>query len=146
MNNMDSFARRIERLAVRVEGNVESAVRECASAVAKAVIEATPANTGKAKSNWTAQLDAPASTERDAYSPGVGGSTSELNGQAAINLALQVIQRYRADQNRSINITNNLPYISALNDGHSKQAPAEFVRMAVFSGLSTVQKAKVLRD
>ena len=146
MTNLDSFARRMEQIAVRVEGNVEVAVRDCAATVAKSVIEATPADSGKAKSNWIAQLDAPASTEREAFSLGVGGSTSELNGQAAINQALEVIQRYQAHQNHSINIANNLPYISALNDGHSKQAPADFVRIAILSGLATVQKAKVLRD
>ncbi len=146
MTNLDSFARRMEHLAVRVEGNVEAAVRDCAAAVAKAVIEATPADTGRAKSNWIAQLDVPASAQGEAFAPGVGGSTGEINGQAAINQALEVIQRYRADQNHSINITNNLPYINALNDGHSKQAPAEFVRTAVLSGLETVRNAKVLRD
>lgn len=145
MNNLDSFARRMEHLAVRVEGNVEVAVRDCAAAVAKSVIEATPADTGKAKSNWIAQLDVPTSTEREAFAFGVGGSTGELNGQTAINQALEVIQRYRADQNRSINFTNNLPYISALNDGHSKQAPAEFVRIAVLSGLATVRNTKFLK-
>jgi Bacteriophage HK97-gp10, putative tail-component len=115
MINLDAFAKRMERMAVRVEGNVEVAVRDCAATVAKSVIDATPADTGKAKSNWIAQIDEPASTEREPFALGVGGSTSELNGQAAINQALEVIQRYRADQNSSINITNNLPYISALN-------------------------------
>jgi hypothetical protein len=39
-----------------------------------------------------------------------------------------------------------LPYIGALNDGHSKQAPADFVRIAVMDGLATVRGAKILKD
>jgi Bacteriophage HK97-gp10, putative tail-component len=146
MNNLGTFARRMENLMVRVEGNVEVAVRDCAAAVAKSVIEATPADTGKAKSNWIAQLDAPSTGQREAHVLGATGSTADTNNQAAINQAIDVISRYKAGQNRSINITNNLPYISALNEGHSKQAPTDFVRIAVLSGLATIRNVKVLKD
>jgi hypothetical protein len=144
MNDLATFARRMDRIAVQVEGNAEKAVRDCASAVARSVIEATPADTGKAMSNWIAQLDAPSAGQREAHVPGTAGSTADINGQAAINQAIDVIRRYRAGQNRSINITNNLPYIGALNDGHSKQAPSEFVRIATFDGIASIRGAKLL--
>lgn len=146
MNNLAAFSKRMNHIALQVEGNVEKAVRDCAAAVAKSVIEATPADTGKAKSNWQAGLDVPASGEREAHALGKGGSTAEANSSAAIDAALEVINRYKSDSNQSINITNNLPYISALNDGHSKQAPEDFVRIAVLSGLASVRNAKVLKE
>lgn len=146
MNNLDAFAKRMNRIAVQVESNVEEAVKDCAEAVTRTVIEATPADTGKAKSNWIVALDVPASTEKSAFIPGFVGSTAEANSQAAIGLGMEVIQKYKVSQNRSINITNSLPYIGALNDGHSTQAPAAFVRIAVLSGLATVRKAKVIKE
>ncbi len=146
MNNLDAFANRMNRIAVQVEGNVEKAVKDCAETVTRTVIGATPADTGKAKSNWIAQLDVSASTERPAFLPGSHGSTAEANSQIAISQALDVIQRYKMVENQSINITNNMPYIGALNDGHSKQAPADFVRIAVLSGLASVRNAKLIRE
>lgn len=145
MADLASFAKRMDRIALQVEGNAEAAARDCAAAVARSVIEATPADTGKAKSNWIAQLDLPSSTQREPHAPGTGGSTAEINSQAAINQALDVIRQYTADQNSSINITNNLSYIGALNDGHSKQAPADFVRIAVMSGLASLKNARIVK-
>jgi hypothetical protein len=74
------------------------------------------------------------------------GSTGEANAAAAIEQAAAVIEGYDIDKNRSIHISNNLPYIGPLNDGHSKQAPAAFVQMAVMDGLATVRGAKILRE
>ena len=55
--NLDDFAKRIDRIAVRVEGNVERAVKDCAGAVLRSVVENTPVDTGMARSNWTPELD-----------------------------------------------------------------------------------------
>lgn len=67
----------------------------------------------------------------------------EANAAAAIEAADKVIETFDIGKNAEIHITNNLPYIGALNDGHSKQAPADFVRIAVMDGLATVRGAKV---
>lgn len=146
MAGLDDFGRRMDRIAVQVEGNVGQAVRDCAMAVTRSVIDATPADTGRAKSNWTAQIDAAFDSLFPARVPGTGGSTAEANAAAAVERAAEVIESFDIGRNASIHITNNLPYIRALNDGHSKQAPADFVRMAVMDGLETVRGAKVLKD
>lgn len=64
---------------------------------------------------------------------------------AAIDRGLAVIDRYNVERNSSIHITNNLPYIGALNDGHSKQAPAGFVRTAVMEGLAAMRGVNILK-
>lgn len=51
MAGLEDFARRMNRIALQVEGNVEQAVRDCAKAVTKSVVENTPVDTGRAKSN-----------------------------------------------------------------------------------------------
>lgn len=92
------------------------------------------------------QLDAPFAGERPAYVPGAGGSTAEANSLAAIDQGLAIIDRYGVERNRSIHITNNLPYVGTLNEGHSKQAPADFVKIAVMDGLAAVRNAKIISD
>lgn len=146
MAGLDDFAKRMNRIAMQVEGNVERAVKDCAGAVARSVISSTPVDTGRARSNWTAQMDEAFSSLFPARVPGEKGSTGEANAVAAIEASEQVIETFDVEKNGSIHITNNLPYIGALNDGHSKQAPADFVRIAVLEGLATVRGAKIVDD
>ena len=146
MAGLDDFAKRIDRIAVRVEGNVEQAVKDCAGAVARSVISNTPADTGRARSNWTAEMDEALAKVLPAYVPGEKGSTAEANAEIAINQATEAIDRFDISANRSVHISNSVPYIGALNDGHSKQAPADFVKLAVLDGLATIRGAKILKE
>ena len=146
MAGLNDFAKRVSRIAVEVEGNVERAMKDCATAVARSVVEGTPVDTGKARSNWLAGIDTPVIAEIEAHAPGMGGSTGDTNAEAAIGLASAVIETFDIEKNRSIHVTNNLPYIQPLNDGHSAQAPANFVEMAVMEGLATVKGANILKE
>ena len=53
MAGLDDLAKRLDRIAVRVEGNVERAMKDCAQVVLRSVVEGTPVDTGTARSNWT---------------------------------------------------------------------------------------------
>jgi hypothetical protein len=146
MAGLGDFANRMRRIAVQVEGNVDRAVKDCAGAAAKSVIQGTPVDTGAARSNWLAALDAPAAGTVPAHAPGTAGSTGDANAAVAIEQVGEVIEKFDLAKNKSIHITNNLPYIGALNDGHSRQAPADFVRLAVLDGLAKVRGAKLLEE
>lgn len=135
-----------DRIAMRVEGNVERAVKDCAQAVLRSVIEATPVDTGFARSNWTPELDRAFEGLFPARVPGEAGSTAEANAAAAIEAGVPTIETFDVHQNELIHITNNAPHIRSLNDGHSKQAPAGFVKIAVMEGLATVRNAKILEE
>ncbi|MFG1289469.1 HK97 gp10 family phage protein [Xanthobacter versatilis] len=144
--SLDDFAKRIDRIAVRVEGNVERAVKDCAGAVLRSVVENTPVDTGMARSNWTLELDRAFEGLFPARVPGEKGSTAEENATATIEAGTPTIEAFDIAANREIHITNNAPHIQPLNDGHSRQAPAGFVQMAVMEGLATVRGAKIVED
>ncbi|MFN3627146.1 MAG: HK97 gp10 family phage protein [Parvibaculum sp.] len=146
MAGLDDFANRMSRISVEVEGGVERAVKDCAVAVTRTVIDATPVDTGRARSNWTAELDQAFQTLFPAHVPGVKGSTATANAEIAIGNAEAVIEQFDISKNGSIHISNGLPYIGALNDGHSTQAPVDFVKLAVIDGLATIRNAKILKD
>jgi hypothetical protein len=144
--SFDDFAKRIDRIAVRVESNVERAVKDCAGAVLRSVVENTPVDTGYARSNWTPELDRAFEGLFSARVPGKAGSTAEENAAATIEAGAPTIEAFDIATNREIHITNNAPHIQPLNDGHSKQAPAGFVRIGLMEGLATVRGAKVLKE
>lgn len=134
------------RISVEVENGVEQGMRDCAGTVARSVIGGTPADTGRARSNWSAQMDEAARGLIPAYVPGRAGSTAQENARAATQAAVAKIAHFDIDTHKSIHITNNLPYIRSLNDGHSKQAPAGFVQMAALAGLAKVRGIRMLKD
>ena len=146
MAGLDDFAKRLDRIAVRVEGNVERAVKGCAQVVLRSVVEGTPVDTGKARSNWTPELDRAFEGLFPARVPGIKGSTGDTNSVATIEAGAPVIEAFNIRENREIHITNNAGHIQALNDGHSQQAPADFVRIAVLEGLATVRGAKIVEE
>lgn len=146
MAGLDDLARTLDRIAVRVEGNVERAMKDCAQVVLRSVVEGTPVDTGTARSNWTPELDRAFEGLFPARVPGTKGSTGDANSVATIGAGAPVIEAFDIRTNREIHITNNAGHIQALNDGHSQQAPADFVRIAVLEGLATVRDAKILKE
>ncbi|WP_407649132.1 hypothetical protein [Devosia algicola] len=64
----------MSRISVEVEGGVEQAVKDCAVAVTRTVINATPVDTGRARSNWTAEPG-------PGVSEAVSGARSRREGQ-----------------------------------------------------------------
>ena len=146
MAGLDDLAKRLDRIAARVEGNVERAMKDCAQVVLRSVVEGTPADTGTARSNWTPELDRAFDGLFPARVPGIKGSTGDANSVATIEAGAPVIEAFDIGTQLEIHITNNVGHIQALNDGHSKQAPANFVSVAVIEGLATLRGAKIIKD
>ncbi len=136
-----AFAKRTKVLAKLIVENVDAGFRAVAIVVDQAVVLATPVDTGRARSNWRVSSGSPDTAVREPYASGTGGSSGAQNAAAAIDHGKAVVQ---ADRSGTIYISNNLPYIGALNDGSSAQAPAGFVELAVNAGVSQVSKIKAL--
>lgn len=150
MADLSQFSKRIKAIAATVERRGPAIVREVATVALQTVVIATPVGNktlwgpvararvrpgyvgGRARANWmvgiyTARLDT--TTERDA-----GGAETIQRGKSIIEEAFTA---------HEIHITNNLKYIVPLNDGHSHQAPAGFVQLAVANALEAVKRAKI---
>lgn len=135
MPSLAEFARRIRARGRQVEEGASRVVRQTAVAVSQAVISSTPVDTGRARANWVASLGAPFATPTEDTDPSGAGRISVNN---------TTISARRPGQD--VYISNNLPYIGRLNEGHSAQAPAGFVEKAVQTGVNAVRAARVLRS
>jgi hypothetical protein len=128
------------KLGAQVAENADKVVRKVALAADQIVVLATPVDTGRARANWIASLDAASSDVKDGpSSPGAGANE-------ALQQARSSVKHYDGDRNASVHITNNLPYISKLNDGSSAQAPANFVRTAVQAAIAVVKGARIVGE
>jgi hypothetical protein len=146
MSDLKSFGRRMRVAGQGVADNADRLVRRVAVAVDAAVVQGTPVDTGRARSNWQAGLNKPATGTVETLGgvrkgfAGTGGAVA----QRSIDAAKAVIAQYDGDKDTEIHLTNNLPYIGRLNDGWSAQAPAGFVEAAVLAGAEQVKATKLI--
>lgn len=94
-------------------------VRATSLAAMRNLVMETPVDTGRARNNWNADLNT------------VDASTTEEANRSATGTEkiTQALSGYKDGD--TVYISNNLPYIVPLNNGHSTQAPAGFVEAAV---------------
>lgn len=131
MADLKGFAKNIEVRAKRFEGNIQKLVRKVALSVDTAVVLSTPVDTGRARANWQVGLGSVPGGTVD--TPG----SAEQGASSALTNAQNVIATYKGTG--TIHIINNLHYIEALNNGHSRQAPAGFVEIAVVAGIDAIE-------
>lgn len=130
-HNINSFANRIRKVARDIEPAVDDTLRKVALVANQTLIMATPVDTGRARANWQVSINATVDSE-----------TGDTNAQAAIERNKGVIADYQGGE---IIIQNNVPYIEALNNGSSSQAPAGFVEKALQAAARAVSRSKVVR-
>jgi len=131
--DLAQFSRRIIFQANRLGANTDALVRKVALAADQAVVLSTPVDTGRARSNWIAQIGSAPDTIIESYGE---------SPQGALDQAAQVISGYTSGQ--VIHIVNNLPYIQRLNDGYSPQAPAGFVEKSIQSAVAILKAGRLL--
>ncbi len=134
MASPKAFVRRIQRRARQVETGASDLLRATALVINQTVIGATPVDTGHARANWQVGIDAPITEEIE---------EEDQSGAATIARNAGTIRG--STPQRSIILSNNVPYINRLNEGSSAQAPAMFVQLAVADAVAAVQKTRFFR-
>ncbi len=132
-------ARSLRGLALRVGMNLEKAVEDVAVAVLDKVVHTTPHDTGQARANWQVTVRA----ARPPTTPLIG--KLDYDGDATVAEGTAKIRGTPRPDGHVVFITNALPYIQALNEGHSQQAPAGFVELAVQAGAVEAERIRVLK-
>lgn len=142
----DQFKRELDvAFNIKVNGNATKALRAAALAAGAAITMGTPVGNpslwkgkappgyagGAARRNWQTSLNVP----RNGTVPGI-----DPTGATAMAQLNQVAGQFDISKHRSIWLSNNLPYIGALNDGWSTQAPAGFVEEAVRAAVELINR------
>ena len=135
----------IKRLDQVVQRGISRLAQRVAKNIGASVVDATRVDTGKARSNWRATLDTPASGTIPPYAPGNKlGQSETANAGAAKAQQSQVIGTFNVRKNRSIFITNSVDYIETLNNGGPRVAPGLMVEQGFQTGRDTLKTARIL--
>ena len=120
--------------------DVELTVKRLAATALQILVRATPVDTGRARSNWLVGVGVRKDSVIEAYFPGDFGSSAGPNANRAIQVGTQEISQVDGINN-AVFLSNNLPYIEALNSGSSQQAPRNFVQTAIDQAIQAVNNA-----
>lgn len=123
MATLGELEGRLNRIVNRLNVGLRRVVAEVATQIAEELVPGTPVDTGFARANWRPSLNAPAIVPVSQLDP---------TGAATIAKIVTVGQRWKPGD--TLFITNNAPYIAALNNGSSPQALPGFVEDAVETG------------
>jgi hypothetical protein len=140
---MEEASARFFRLAKGVEVATLTVTKEQALDVQYQLAKDTPVDVGTARSNWRISVGRPLVGKIAAYSPypsryrkpyGSGGNIGE--GANLAGVISQGRNRLASYKSGSIYVTNALPYIGALDNGHSRQTSPGFIAHAVYAATS----------
>lgn len=142
-HDLETFSGTIGGYGITIRKNVNSLIKRVAVAVLDEIVRDTPADTGAARSNWLCSIVEENTDVVPPHAPGRHLGLSETANYAqAVHDGTAIIQTRQSGQD--VIIQNNLDYMSLLNDGSSKQAPANFVESAIQAGARVVDNAQVL--
>lgn len=129
---MSNFSLDISKFINNATKNADAKVRVICLDLLSGIVLKTPVDTGRARANWQATINTPASGTKE-FTGDAGSGINAPNESAASASAISDGQS--AVKNATGNIfyiTNNLPYISRLEfDSWSKQAPRGMVRLTI---------------
>ncbi len=113
-----------QAIGEQLRKQLELAAKALTLEIDKELRKSTPVDTGHARANWVPSIGTP--------------HTGEVAGQAAQDAGVAQVLRFKLGDG-FLYVSNGVPYITALNYGHSKQAPRLFVEAAVDRALATIQ-------
>lgn len=118
MARQKKASEQIAELGREYEDRVEEVFRMALLEFFTDVVMSTPVDTGRARANWNTNVGlVDASIQTDA-----------TDADLSIRKFLGIMSHYKVSED--VYLSNNLPYIRALEYGHSKQAPAGMVRIS----------------
>lgn len=95
----------------------------------------TPVDTGWARANWLVNVGTPFLAPLGEYV--AGKKTTVPAGTGLANIATYKL-------GPKVFISNNVPYITRLNEGSSDQAPKGFVQAAILRAVTSLRTVKVV--
>lgn len=130
MANILEFKADIAAFAKKLQIKKSTVVKKVVLDLWKGITARTPVDTGRARANWFVTQGSP-TTRVDLHQ---GAKTGAVPAPE-----LPDVSGITGDE--SVFIINNLPYIEALENGHSKQAPAGMVKLAIQAEEAALQRA-----
>lgn len=126
-----TFEADIAAFAKAAGESLDATVRAITIELFSGVIMSTPVDTGRARGNWQTTTETPATGEVDRT--GETGSIAEVHAKSGGVGSVTFL-------------TNNLPYIMKLEEGHSDQSPPYAMARGNFERVQSIVESEARRN
>lgn len=135
IRNRRQFEVSLDQFAKQIGVDVVTVVKKLSFDIFHDVVAGTPIDTGRAMNNWNIAIGSPPRlvTQEVGTAAGIAGTKAVRAGSV-----LNSVKPFD-----TVWISNSVPYIVALEEGHSKQAPNGWVARAVDNNLRAITKFKL---
>lgn len=128
----------LNKFAEKIGETKQAVFRRAALDIWKGVTMRTPVDTGRARSSWNIAVGNPDPSFPPSLGTGTGAHKGELKAPESPVPPEPMVSAI--DGNQTVWITSNLPYIVALENGHSTQTtPGGMVSMTVAQFLAEIR-------
>lgn len=110
-----------QNMTLQLLSEADALTKKITGDMLQRVVVETPIDTSAARQNWRVGVGA--------INPLVDENETDGSGQGAINRGIATIQS-GGGIGKIVHISNSIQYITALNNGHSMQAPKNFVELS----------------
>ena len=125
MSDLKGFEADLDKFAASLDVGVETVIKKLALDIFTGVVRKTPVDTGRARASWVI------GAERPLNSPELNAGREFTEAEATRFAMTELIELNRLKPYDTVFISNSLPYITALEDGSSKQAPGGMVAVTL---------------
>lgn len=129
---MSKFSLDVAKWLAKTEIEAETFVRAVAFRLHDRIVMRTPVDTGRARASWTIV---------EGKTPDTTVAPEGFSGGAEAGASYALQRQAGVKRGTTYTIANSLPYIEALENGHSKQAPSGMVRLAIADIKTTLDVA-----
>jgi hypothetical protein len=136
-NDFRTFGLQLDDFARKVGVSGTTVAKRVGFDVFGRIVRKTPVDTGRARASWNIsvnQADRSLANVQTTVKPGttITKTLQRRSVKAAVTaLQNQTLGTFQMKPGDTIWISNNLPYIVKLEEGHSKQAPAGMVAVSI---------------
>lgn len=129
--NGHEFNAQLTQFARKIQVAPQKIVKKVAFQLFRRIIEKTPVDTGRARASWNISIGSVNSVNAPEGKYTDRGTKIGTSGMAGAQ-ANAALAGYGADGRLpAVWISNNLPYIGELENGHSQQAPAGMLKLSI---------------
>ena len=148
MATLAQFSQNIRKRGSQIENAGTRFVKATAKRALKNLVNTTPVDTGRARSNWRVGIGAPVSAPIETYGSSTAARAAIDAGFARIN-SVRGVSGFGGGLKTAIYICNplgypgHLPNNRGLNDGASTQAPAYYIEAALDEAVNSISNMRV---
>lgn len=122
-----------QKFAQAINVNLATVVRRVSAELFNKITLRTPVDTGRARASWQVSERAPGTGQTVVVIPdNAPGTYGPPNASNAAAMA-------KASGKTSIFIVSNVPYMEALENGHSEQAPVGMVQISIAEVVGSIK-------